>query len=127
MNRFLSYFSLVAVFGWLLFSYLPTGVLEQAQLAFPLAATPLLQWIAATILVGFVMIQLVLVRSAVSIGRANQNQAPRGQENLSDLSNNEFPSAGVPIRTTWEVLWTVLPLLMVVGVAAVGYRLWSGL
>ena len=114
MNRFLGYSSLFAVIFWLLFSYLPLDLLAQFKIAAPVALTGFYRWLTVGGLLLFLGIQVLLIRSTTLFVRRNHH-ARQEQVEVPRLS------------LVWELWWTAVPLFMTVGLAVVGFQLWSSL
>jgi heme/copper-type cytochrome/quinol oxidase subunit 2 len=114
----LSILSLLAVVGWLSLSYLPRTTFALPVLALPAGWSAALQTSALIGLLLFVLIQLVLVRSTITFG--NQNMS---NQNLPDVAQEER----IPLNRTAEFFWTVLPLIMTLGLAWASYQSWAHL
>jgi heme/copper-type cytochrome/quinol oxidase subunit 2 len=114
----LSILSLLAVVGWLSLSYLPRTTFALPSLALPAGWSAALQTSALIGLLLFVLIQLVLVRSTITFG--NQNMS---NQNLPDVAQEER----IPLNRTAEFFWTVLPLIMTLGLAWASYQSWAHL
>lgn len=104
--------TLVVVTGWLVLAYLPALTLP--QLALPASLSAPLALVAAAGLGLFLAIQGLLVNftdAAVRRGRPDDRVA------VADFNLNRGR----------EFFWTVLPLLMTLGLALMTWGLWSSL
>lgn len=111
MNRTIGYGSLALVIGWLVLSYskwLPATWRVSAPLA---GVGPWFQGATVAILLCSVAIQLWLLAST---WRIVQRQRQDDTQTTGIFSLSLFG----------ELFWTVLPLLLTIGLALAGYRIW---
>jgi heme/copper-type cytochrome/quinol oxidase subunit 2 len=114
----LSILSLLAVVGWLILSYLPKTPFALPVLALPAGWSASLQASAVIGLLLFVLIQLVLVRSTMIFRSQNVPE-----QSLQDTAQVER----IALNRTAELFWTVLPLIMTLGLAWASYQSWAHL
>lgn len=114
MNRnLLTPLTLLAVAGWLLFSYAPQTWGGLPVLAFPIDKMGyLFRPLALIVLLIFLVLQGVLVWATFRL---------RGPTRANELAD------GRRLRVGAELFWTALPLLMTVGLALLSYPTWSAL
>lgn len=115
MNRYIGYGSLALLISWLVLSYskwLPATWRVGAPLA---QAGPWFQGATVAILLCFIAIQLWLL---VMTWRIVQRQRLEGAQ----PTNSPFA-----LHRFGELFWTALPLLLTIGLALVGYQLWSSI
>ena len=115
MSRYLAYGSLLLVIGWLALSYgawLPATLRIEAPLLHYGAS---FQWVTLAILGIFILLQLWLLHATV---RLLQRRQAAGM--------NIAPN-GFALGVFGELFWTALPLLMTLGLAMAGYKLWASL
>lgn len=114
MNRYIGYGSLALVIGWLVLSYsnwLPATLRMGAPVA---GAGPWFQGATVAILLCFIAIQLWLLASTWRIVR---------RQHQDDTQTTGY----VSLSLFGELFWTALPLLLTIGLALAGYRLWATL
>lgn len=114
MNRYIGYGSLAFVIGWLVLSYsnwLPATLRVGAPSA---TVAPWFQGATVAILLCFIAIQLWLLASTWRIVR---------RQRQDDTQITGY----VSLSLFGELFWTVLPLLLTIGLALAGYRLWATL
>lgn len=114
MNRYLGYGSLLLLIGWLVLSY---GAWLPDRLYITAPLTQVGDWFQQAtiiILLLFISIQLWLLRSTF---RMVYRQQINAQSVPTPFSLNLFG----------ELFWTVLPLLLTVGLAVAGYKLWTSI
>ncbi|MCE7980958.1 MAG: hypothetical protein DYG89_07175 [Caldilinea sp. CFX5] len=115
MNRYIGYGSLALVIGWLALSY-SAWLPARMRIAAPLAAAgPWFQGTTVVILLGFIAIQLWLLASTFFL---LQRRRP---------SDTQAPVDHFVLHTFGELFWTALPLLLTIGLALAGYRLWASI
>lgn len=115
MNRYLGYGSLALLIGWLVLSYsawLPATV----RIAAPLAQVGAwFQGATVAILLCFVTIQFWLLASTFRILQRRRQ------------SDTQSATVHFALNTVAELFWTALPLLLTLGLAVAGYRLWASI
>lgn len=105
--------ALLPVILWIALSYVPAEANPLPDLSAWLpASTPVLAWLGAAGLLLVLLIQVSVTRAGGRMFRSEQALAH------SEL-DGEFA-----MRRSREVFWTVLPLLMVVGLAALSAPAW---
>lgn len=115
MNRYLGYGSLLLLIGWLALSY-GSWLPDRLRIEMPLARYGYwFQLTTVVILILFVFIQLWLLRSTFRLLHQ------RSQPDMHSMPH------GFALRVWGEVFWTALPLLLTIGLAVVGYKLWASL
>jgi ABC-type transport system involved in Fe-S cluster assembly fused permease/ATPase subunit len=115
VNRYIGYGSLALVIGWLVLSYsnwLPAILRIGAPLA---QFGPWFQQMTVAILLCFIAIQFWL---CVSTWRIVQR---RRQDNA------QTATAHFSLSLFGELFWTALPLVLTIGLALAGYRLWASI
>lgn len=114
IRKILSVIILAVLVSWIVLSYLPAGWLTLPQFAFSGPwSTPVLQLLAALGLVGFVVIQGILVRDT---GRMLRPHGAR-EEIMAEFR----------LKRGVELFWTALPLLMTIGLGVAAYQTWLNL
>ena len=129
MNRLLGYFSLLLVILWLALSYLPSELFAPANLAFPTMLVLPFQWIVVGLVVLFIVIQIFLLYATYRIMRHQRNSftALSHATTSSPTANSVSPRTLRQLTLSWELWWTIVPLLMTFGLIVIGYRLWLNL
>lgn len=115
MNRYLGYGSLALVIGWLVLSYsawLPTRLRFGAPLV---EAGPWFQGATVAILLCFVAIQIWLLASTLRLLQQRRRH------------DDQTMAGHFVLNTVGELFWTALPLLLTIGLALAGYRLWASI
>lgn len=114
MNRYLlTFITFLAVAGWLFFSYVPSALYFLPSISFPdLWSGRLSQSMAVVTLVTFLAVQGVIVYSTLRLSHRGRSAA-----------QNE----GMKLSLVAEFFWTILPLVMTLGLAVIGYGAWVNL
>jgi TRAP-type C4-dicarboxylate transport system permease small subunit len=118
---FLSILSLLAVVGWLGLSYLPRTTFPLPVLALPLGWSAGLQIAAGIGFVLFVLIQLVIVRLTFNL----RNQKLYSQDLPNQDLQNAAKGESIALNVAAELFWTMLPLVMTLGLALASYQSWA--
>ncbi|HMN31497.1 MAG TPA: hypothetical protein PKE45_25330 [Caldilineaceae bacterium] len=112
MNRYLlTLLSLFAVAVWLVLSYAP-GWLPLPTIAYPMGAASLRAVLLVLALALFLLVQSIILWSTSRI-----KLEPIG----------EPPTGGRRMHVASELFWTILPLLMTLGLACISYPAWRSL
>jgi heme/copper-type cytochrome/quinol oxidase subunit 2 len=112
----LTLLALLPVILWIAMSYLPPAANPLPDLSAWLpATTPVLAWLAAAGLALFLLIQVVVTRASARMFRSEHALA-------RNEVNGEFA-----MRRSAEVFWTVLPLLMIAGLAVLSAPTWRSI
>ncbi len=118
----LSIVTLLSVILWLFFSYVPTSLISlPAMTMFGKGSGVRFQIAALACLALFVLIQLMVVGSTVRMLRRPQH----GADGSDGAANHEL--GNFKLNFWSEVFWTVLPLLMTLGLAFASYQVWASL
>jgi heme/copper-type cytochrome/quinol oxidase subunit 2 len=115
VNRYLGYGSLLLVIGWLALSYgawLPATAQIAAPLSFYGAG---FQWVTLAILALFILLQLWLLYTTFRFLQRRQ------------AAGLHLAPTGFAFGMLGELFWTALPLLMTIGLAVAGYKVWASL
>jgi hypothetical protein len=108
--------ALLPVVLWIVLSYVPPEANPLPDLSAWLpASTPVLAWLAAAGLLLILLIQVSITRAS---GRMFRDEHALARREL----DREFA-----MRRSKEVFWTVLPLLMVVGLAVLSLPTWRSI
>jgi heme/copper-type cytochrome/quinol oxidase subunit 2 len=112
VNRYIGYGSLALVISWLVLSYsnwLPATLRIGAPLS---VVGPWFQGVTAAILLCFIAIQLWLLVSTWQIVRRQRQ-------------DDTQTTGAFSLSLFGELFWTVLPLLLTIGLVLAGYQLWA--
>jgi heme/copper-type cytochrome/quinol oxidase subunit 2 len=113
VNRYLlTLLSLSAVVIWLVLSYARPTWAPLATIAYPAL------WAALGLVLSLLALALFLVVQSIILWSTSR---------IKPEPIGEPPAGGRRMRVTTELFWTILPLLMTLGLACISYPTWRSL